>query len=199
MTLFTMLHRRFVMRLNPRIIRTAWLGAVLAVVANSAFAADCDLRLSNTEVNYGDLNRAEMDIGQGRALIALGSRQLTLTAVCRQATTMGLRFDGQAAELESYRFAGKGRFTVKLKNATLDGVAVQLAQTTSATGGTTLASSAVALSQNQSVTAIAQGQRAVGKVFSVQVEIETYIDETMTRTRDVTVLEGRGSFALDTQ
>ena len=194
-----MWRRRSVMRTEARINRTWWLGTVLAVAANGAFAADCDLRLSNAEVNYGDLNRAEMDIGQGLAPIALGSRQLTLTAVCRQATTLRLHFDGEAADLDSYRFAGKGRFTVKLKNATLDGAAVQLAQTAGSTGGTAAASTAVQLRPNQTVTAAAQGQRAVGKVFSVQVEIETYIDEAMTRTRDVTLLEGHGALTLDTQ
>lgn len=196
---FMTLRRRYAMRPEARAKRTWWCGAVLAMATSGAFAADCDMRLSNTEVNYGELNRAEMDIGQPRAPIALGSRQLTLTAVCRQPTTMGLRFDGEAADLDSYRFAGKGRFTVKLKNATLDGNAVQLAQTTGAADGTTAPSAAVALRPNQGVTAIAQGQRATGKVFSVQVEIETYIDETMTRTRDVTVLEGRGALMLQTQ
>ncbi|MGN7744345.1 hypothetical protein ACTJKT_30775 [Pseudomonas sp. 22526] len=196
MTLSTMLHRRFAMRRKTSTHCACWLGTALTLVVSGTFAADCDMRLSNPEVDYGALNRGEMNI-RGNVPIALGTRQLMLTAVCRQETTLGLRFEGQAADSNSYRFAGKGRFTIKLSNATLDGNAVQLAQTNGAGSGSALA--AVELRPNEAVTAMAQGQRAVGKVFSAQVEIQTFIDETETRARDITVLEGRGELTLDTQ
>lgn len=198
MTLSTMLRRQCVVRSNPKYVRSWWLVTALVLVANGAFAADCDMRLSNTEVNYGALNRGEMII-RGNAPIDLGSRQLTLTAVCRQAELIGLRFEGEAADPGSYRFAGKGRFTVKLSNASLDGNAVQLAQTGSTGDGSTGALNVVELRPNERVIAIAQGQRAAGKVFSAQVEIQTFVDEVSTRTRDITALEGRGSLILDTQ
>lgn len=198
MTLSTMLRRQCVMRSNPKYVRSWWLGTALVLVANGAFAADCDMRLSNTEVNYGALNRGEMNI-RGNAPIDLGSRQLTLTAVCRQAEPIGLRFEGDAVDPGGYRFAGKGRFTVKLSNATLDGNAVQLARTGSGSDSSTGAVNAVELRPNERVIAIAQGLRAAGKVFSAQVEIQTFVDEASTRARDITGLEGRGALTLDTK
>lgn len=132
-------------------------------------------------------------------MIPLGARQLTLRAVCRQKTTIRVRFEGEAADSNSYKLAQKGRFTVKLSNATLDGNSVQLARTTSSSDDTSEASVALELHPHESITAIAQGRRAVGEVFSAQVEIQAYLDEGMTRTRDVTSLEGRGALTLDTQ
>ncbi|MFB3305992.1 hypothetical protein [Pseudomonas sp. AMR01] len=199
MKLSTMLHQRFAIRHKARTYRAWRLGAVLALITGGAFAANCDMRLSNPEVDYGALNRGEMEL-RGNAPIALGTRQLTLTAVCRQETTFGLRFEGQRSDSTSYRFAGKGNFTIKLSSATLDGTSVQLAQLSGdAVGKATGASAAIELRPNEAVTAIAQNQRAVGKVFLAQIEIRTYISEAETRARDITTLEGRGALTLETQ
>ncbi|ROL76555.1 hypothetical protein BLX41_14470 [Pseudomonas protegens] len=194
MTLFTMLHRLFVMRRSTRADCARWLGTALTLVASSTFAADCEMRLSNPEVDYGTLNRSDMDI-RGSVPIALGNRQLNLTVVCREETRFGLRFEGQAADLNSYRFADKGHFTITLSNATLDGNTVQLAQA----GSARPLSPTELLRPNQVVTTMVQGQRAVGKVFLAQVEIQTYISDTETYARDITVLEGLGRLTLDTQ
>ncbi|MNJ30658.1 hypothetical protein D3C77_252650 [compost metagenome] len=199
MTLFTMLHRLYAIFHSGRINRVWWLGSGLAIAANSAFAADCDIRLSSTEVNYGELNRAQKAIGQGRSPIALGRRQLTLTALCRQATTIELRFNGDAADMDSYRLAGKGRFTVRVHNATLDGNPVQLIRATSFANSRTEASVTAELRPNEAAVAVARGQQVVGQIFSAQVEIEAFIDEAMIRTRDITLLEGRGAIILNTQ
>lgn len=198
MTLFTMLRRRYAVRPKARSHSARLLGLALTMVAGGALAADCDMHLSNAEVDYGSLNRGEMEI-RGNAPIDLGKRQLTLTAVCRQATTMGLRFAGEAADSNSYRFAGKGRFTVKLSNAILDGTTVQLAPTTGSDGASSAQSAALVLRPNERISATAMGMPAVGKVLSVQVEIQAYVDETTTRARDVTSLEGRGALTLQTQ
>ena len=194
---FMTLRPPFAVRPEPSAVRRLWRGAALLLAAGGAMASDCDLRLSNTEVNYGVLNRGEIDI-RGNTTIDLGVRQLTMTAVCSQVTTMSMRFDGDVADPNSYLFGNKGRFIVKLSNATLDGNSVLLAQISDGVDVGT-ASASMQLRPNEGIAAISQGVRAVGRIFSAQVEVQAYIDEGTTRARDVTLLEGRGSLVLDAQ
>lgn len=181
----------------PSIHRTParWIAAVLALVANAALAADCDMQLSNREVNYGALHRGELTTGAQMAAIPLGKRQLALSVMCRQPTAIGLRFDGQPAGADAYRFGGQGSFTVRLSDATLDGRPVQLASL-SGSGGTGTASNAASMKPNGLVVTTAHGAPVTGKAFTAQVEIDTYIDDATTRVRDLSVLEGTGTFRL---
>ncbi|MFP2768851.1 hypothetical protein [Oceanisphaera sp. KMM 10153] len=181
----------------PSIQRTSvrWLAAALALVANLALAAECDMQLSSREVNYGALYRGELTTGAAMSAIALGKRQLTLTVACRQPTAMGLRFDATPAGEDAYRFARQGAFTVRLHDATLDGRPVQLASR-SANGDTGSPSGAAQMKPGGVVVTAAEGAEATGKVFTVQVEIDTRIDDAATRARDISVLEGHGSFHL---
>lgn len=175
-------------------MRALWLAALLTL-ANAALANDCDMQLSTRDVNYGAIHRGELATGARLAPISLGKRQLTLTVICRQPTAIGLRFEGQPAGAEGYRFSGQGYFTVQLKDATVDGLPVQLAPL-SQSGGTDAAMATLMMRPDAGVVAFSQGVRAVGKVFSAQVEIDTYVDDATTRVRDVRVLEGQGTFIL---
>lgn len=197
MTLSMRLRQVFAMGLKAWRIRTCFMSMALMFASADAMAADCDLRLSNSVVNYGALNRGEMEI-HGNTLIDLGTRQLTMNAVCHQDTTMSVRFEGEAADSNSYIFAGKGRFVIKVSHVTLDGNPVLLARTSSGVEAEPAASS-VQLRPNEGLVVISQGTRAMGKSFSARIEIQTYIDEATTRARDITALEGRGSLILDTQ
>jgi len=178
--------------------RLWWSPAIMAVVASGAFAADCDVRLTNSVVDYGVVSRGELGAGMGIPFMTLGTRKLTLTAVCHQATTMALRFEGESAAQGGFRFASKGWFTVKVSDATLDGNAVLLAHTTNVVSGSTGGASAIDLRPDGRVSIITLGQKAVGKVLSAQIEIEAFVDDASTRVRGETVMDGSGALVLDT-
>ncbi|AMW80821.1 hypothetical protein AK972_0021 [Pseudomonas yamanorum] len=49
---------------------------------------------------------------------------------------------------------------------------------------------------DQAMVVLAAGLPAVGRVFSAQVQVDTYLFNTATAVRDKTVLEGSGRFEL---
>lgn len=199
MTPFTTLRPRCAVRSDRRIKHARRLAAVLMLAANTAVAANCDMRLSGNEMDYGALSRGDLAAGAGAAMLPLGKRQATLTIACRQPTTIALSFNGSPAGPGSYRFADNGNFTVQLSNATFDGQAMQFAQLTESPSGAGAAAPTAWMTPNALLGVVSQGARASGTFFSADVEIDTYIDDAGTRVRDVTVLEGRGVFALETR
>ncbi|MFJ3462006.1 hypothetical protein [Achromobacter spanius] len=176
-------------------VRKAALACFLIATACSA-AAECRFSISNPEIDYGALYRGEL-MSQGRApMFSLSKRELTLTAVCTEATPFVMRFSGDAASTNSYRFATNGNFTIRLSNATVDGSRIDLARSAGAGGALSVPASSVMLTPGAAVAPMAGGHAVSGKVFSAQVEFETHIDEPSTRVRDVTVLQGGGAFEL---
>lgn len=168
------------------------LGLILLLNTNSAFATDCDMRLNEAELDYGRLFRGELSTGRHAQLIPLGKRKLTLTVLCQSPTNIGLRFDASPAGTDSFRFAENGIFKIVLNNAHVDGAPVFLArpQTTASAG--TIAQ----LVPNQPILTISNGKVAVGKSFTVDIEIDTYIDNETSKLRDETILEGSGTFTF---
>ncbi|CAB3743333.1 hypothetical protein LMG3441_05979 [Achromobacter kerstersii] len=162
----------------------------------SAASAECRLSVSNPEIDYGTLYRSEL-LAQGRSsMLSLSKRELSLTAICDGETPFALRFLGDAVGPNSYRFAVNGSFTIRLSNATVDGSPVELAHA-SVTGGTQSSPSVSAvLAPGSVISPVSLGQAATGKVFAVQVEFDTSIDEPATRVRDLTFLDGGGAFEL---
>lgn len=180
---------------NARHPRVRWrVAVVLALLANTAWAADCDMQLSSREVDYGALHRGELTSSARVAAVPLGKRQLTLSVICRQPIAIGLRFDGDPVGADAYRFGGRGSFTVRLSEATVDGRPVQLFAFPGS-GGTGAASS-VLMRPDGIIGVTAQGARLTGKAFTFKAEIDTTIDDAATRVRDLSVLEGRGTFRL---
>jgi hypothetical protein len=130
-------------------------------------------------------------------MLPLGRRELTLTAICREASPMGLRFDGRPANARSYRFAQSGMFDISVSKAMVDGKAVTLARGDDGERASVRTSTA-SIVPDQTVFAMSGGQRVLGKTFVVQVEFDTYIDEAATKLRDVARWQGEGDFSLMT-
>lgn len=176
--------------------RATFLSCSLAIAllmnTATAFASDCDLRLSDNEVDYGTLYRGELSDPARNGLIPLGKRQLRLTVNCQTPTQMAIRFSATPAEMGGFRFANKGKLQIALSNAQLDARSVLLAdQDNLANAGPN-----AILAADRSVAAVAQGQIATGKTFSVQVDVDTYIDDAATKVGDNTTLDSYGTFTF---
>jgi len=185
--LFAM-HRKYFSMLRLKTM----LGLLLLMNFNSSFAATCDMRLSEAKLDYGKLYRGMLDTNLHSKLIPLGNRQLMLTVICQAPTTIGIRFDAPPADSESFRFANKGKFKLAVSNAQVDGTSVFLAprQATVSVG------SISQLLPNTAVVAMSHGKHAIGKLFTANIEINTYIDVETTHIRDEMLLEGKGTFIL---
>jgi hypothetical protein len=179
-------------------IAVEWRSAALAVkavgllvvgllVAVPASAANCRLSLSQPLIDYGQLRVNEGAATQGSSL---GKRMVRLSVACSEASVIALRFNGAAADEQSYRFGGQGTFNLILEHPELDGKPVELAQLYSR------ADRSAQLHPGQSLVALASGVPAKGHTFSAQVRVESWLSRAVTAVRDKTTLEGSGRFEL---
>jgi len=164
-------------------IKVGAAGALLSglLIAGEVHAAECRLAVSRPE---GDLGAFA---AQG---VLLGKRTVHLNVVCPQDTLIALRFRGVPAVGQGFKFGEQGYFNLSLQQAVLDGRPAELAPLHNR------ADRSGQLLQDQAMVVLAAGVPAVGRVFSAQVQVETYLFDTTTAVRDKTVLEGGGRFEL---
>jgi hypothetical protein len=91
---------------------------------------------------------------------------------------------------QGFKFGEQGYFNLSLQQAVLDGRPAELAPLHNR------GDRSGQLLQDQAMVVLAAGVPAVGRVFSAQVQVETYLFDTTTAVRDKTVLEGGGRFEL---
>lgn len=165
---------------------------LMLMLTNPAKAEQCSVSLSQDRIDYGRLHSGELLVEQpGQAELALGKRTLNLSVVCPQPTAMALRFDSPGAGPEAFSLGLHGSFTLGLKQPRLDGQAVELFQ-----GRARSLEQGSRLLPGQTLVARQGGVPIQGRMFTAQVEIETYLPASATRVRDETLIDGRGRFEL---
>ncbi|WP_266168866.1 hypothetical protein [Dyella subtropica] len=187
--------RRWITRLWALVVALAALGATM-----NAQAASCEMQLSENTVDYGQLNRAELEVSSvPNSDVLLGKRRLTLNVICEQSTDIALRFNATPAQGGGYMFADQGDFTVLMSNATLDGNTVALAKT-DATGRSIQGAAANQyVEPGRGVAAVSGSTPARGKHFVVGLEIEASMPHSAMRVRGETRWEGLGQLELISQ
>jgi hypothetical protein len=154
----------------------AWMFAVVFGPATSAQERTCEVTLSATQVDYGRLSRAMLAV-DAQGSLALPSRTVGLHVRCPEAHDMSVYFRSPAADANGYRFADHGRFSLRLRDALLDGVPVELGlvhrdgTAPSRTGAT------LPWLPDRGLAPLKDGQIVTGREFSAQVEIETHVDD----------------------
>lgn len=94
----------------------------LASAQALAQAAPCNLHLSEGVLDYGAVARMELAERQNsHGTAPLAKRTVTLTAICKNATPMGIEFTANSGEQ-----GNPANVTYRLAGAQLDGIAVQL-------------------------------------------------------------------------
>ncbi|HGN0626941.1 DUF1120 domain-containing protein [Achromobacter xylosoxidans] len=185
------------MRRNRCLTASRSLLVALALASSAAFAADCDIRASSSEVDYGEIHRGAVFPRADTAPGSLGKRKIMLTAVCRQATTFALRLEGPVSPGGELQFGKSGHFIATVKDATVDGNGVQLTSSGS-TSGTTRGVSSRLSPADAVMASAANGVPVKGKTFSASIEIDTYVGESDTRARDRMLVEGHGTLSVQT-
>ncbi|MFL6606933.1 MAG: hypothetical protein ACJ8HF_01740, partial [Pseudomonas sp.] len=92
---------------------------------------------------------------------------------------------------EAFSLGPQGSFTLSLRQPRVDGQAVELFQ-----GRARSLEQASRLLPGQTLVARHGGAPVQGRMFSAQVEVETYLPAHAARVRDETLIEGRGRFEL---
>lgn len=168
----------------------ALVSGALAVVVSlltvfEASASECRLSVSQPQIDYGLLRPVTTPEPRG---IFLGKRMVRLNVVCSEATVIALRFQGVPADAQGFRFGREGRFDLTLLQPLLDGQAIELAPMHNR------AERSGQLRPDQALVVLKAGQPASGRVFSAQVQVDTYLSSATPPVRDKTLLEGSGRF-----
>lgn len=145
-------------------------------------AQNCRLSVSQPTVDYEVIRNEPLTHSP---TLALGTRMLHLSVLCMEPATIALRFVG-AADGQGFRFGRQGHFRLTLKQAQVDGHAVEWAPVQLAgepVGGQLLPGQVLST-------------RAVGKRLTAQVRIDTELPSDALQVRSHAVLEGRGRFEL---
>jgi hypothetical protein len=140
----------------------------------SARGADCDVTLSTAQVDYGRLSRATLAAGTNGRL-ALPLRTVGLHIRCPEPQDMAVRFRGVAANDSEFRFTDIGRFSLRLRDGSLDGERVNLGQIDGGVPGPIDA--ALPWTPDQALAPVKNGRVTVGRDFTAQIDIAAEVDE----------------------
>ncbi|QCP52215.1 hypothetical protein FAZ95_23840 [Trinickia violacea] len=181
-------------------LRRAALGvaAVIAMAAaGHAQAANCEMQMSTSRFDYGQLSRTELDAQKPEAGgVSLGRRTATLNITCEQPTTMVLRFDAPSAASGTFVFAERGNYVMKISEAHLDGSAVALGRISAPGQVPQAAKMSETFESGEGVGLVTDGRPARGRHLTAQIEIETRVPSEALRVRSETQLTGQGQLQL---
>ncbi|WLH35474.1 hypothetical protein PSH79_26810 [Pseudomonas sp. FP2196] len=184
------------MRVRPLTSFTAlrlW-SVALALLAGASpgFAAECESRLSQSEVDYGRLHRGELpDMPSGQYWLALDTHRLTLTVVCQTPAPMKLRFNAASVGSGVFRMGNGGQFTVHINDAVIDGRAAMLVR-----DGQPELRPEQSFDAGQSIQAQLPGGEMTARHFTAQIAVQAWLDMRQLQVRDETVVDGAGTFEL---
>ena len=180
--------------------RNAIVAVAIALASPPTLAApndNCQMQISNTVIDYGQVTRAELLERQvSPTSFALGKQTMTLSVNCRQPTLMTIYFRGAAGDGNGYRFGNAGNFVLNLSLAQLDGKRVKLGNV-KVTGQQPDNMAEIALlTPGVGIVPVQDERTLKGASFSVQVEINTSVSGTASRVADRTTWRSSGSFEL---
>ena len=156
-------------------------------------AVDCQVQLSPPLLDYGSNSRGSLLDHVGQAEAVLPPRTATLTVQCPRRASVAVSYQGQALDLDRYRF-GAGSLQLRVLSAQVDGAASLL-----------VVEGAGAVADAQPVLAVRPGEsfgpgdsagRAVGTHFSFEIEAQPRLPATATQVAEVTQLESIGRFEV---
>ncbi|WCM50409.1 DUF1120 domain-containing protein [Pseudomonas sp. WJP1] len=153
---------------------------------------DCQLNLSQPVLDYGLMNRAiRPDSVPERNL---GQRQLSLNLSCPQPIDMSLFYRATAATAERFRFAERGSYQVRVRDAVLDGKSVDIGLIAAAGQPPKETAANLIWRPGHGVAPIHAGASLQGRHFSVLLELSAWVQEQGMQVRDAVTWEASGVF-----
>lgn len=157
----------------------------------------CRIQISQPVMDFGVFNSGQITTqAKSSNMVSLGKRLLQLSVTCDEPVRMAVTFHGIASGQNTYKMSDMGEFTLALKDARLDGAEVLLGRATQAEELPLRVDSSVVLLPNTYVMPVSSGQLGVGRVFTVEVEIEAQVKAEVRRVRDRSFLDGDGQFEV---
>ncbi|WP_323989150.1 DUF1120 domain-containing protein [Pseudomonas canadensis] len=163
----------------------------LLLCASAVQAQDeCRLDLSESRLDFGLMNRAVPPTSAAERL--LGERQLSLTLNCPQPQDMSLFYRAMAAGIERLRFTDGGSYQLHVRDGVLDGRTVELGLLAGQGQAPSLVGANLSWRADHGVVPMIDGQPAMGRSFSVQLQVSAWAREEAVRVRDAVTWETSG-------
>lgn len=157
-----------------------------------ALPDDCQLNLSQPDLDYGLMNRAiRPDSAPERNL---GERQLSLSLSCSKPVDMSLFYRAMAATAERFHFADRGSYQVRIRDAVLDGQSVEIGLIAGVGQPPVVTASNLIWPPEHGVIPVQAGVPMQGRSFSAQLEVNAWVQEQGMQVRDAVTWETAGVF-----
>lgn len=165
----------------------------LVLLGSAAWGAEeCQLNLSQTQLDFGLMNRAVMFTPAPERL--LGERRLSLTLNCPHPTDMSLFYRGLGAGPQRFRFTERGSYGLSISDAVLDGQAVELGLIAGQGQPPSAVSSQLAWQPGHGVVPMRGGIAVTGRNLSMQIDARAWANEDATQVRDAVTWDSAGLF-----
>ncbi len=158
-------------------------------------AENCQLVVSEPDMNYGAVTRYRLEQGVNGQEMSLGKRRITLSVSCRTPVRLAVRFRGPSAGAD-YLFGQQGKVVMRLVEPRLDGRNVLVGAAQGAGMMPAAPASAARFLPDQAIVPVEGGQPAVGTQFSATIEVDPLLPQEAARVRNRTSLELDGSFEV---
>jgi len=170
-----------------------------APVATAIPAENCQLSVSEPDLDYGPMTRYRLEEGGNAQDLSLGKRRMTINVSCQVEAKIGVRFRGSSVGAD-YVFGtagGKqGKVTLTLVDSQLDGRRVLVGAADAAGMVPAAPASSARFMPGQVLVPVEGGQPVSGKQFSAAVEIDPSVPKDAARVRSRTSLETHGTFEV---
>lgn len=165
--------------------------AALLLVTGWVHAEDeCRLDLSESRLDFGQMNRAIAPSQTAERL--LGERRVSVTLNCPQSADMSLFYRALAAGTERLRFTEGGSYQVQVRDGVLDGRAVELGLLAGPGQEPGQVSTQLNWRADHGIVPMLNGLTATGRSFSVQLQVSAWAREDAVRVRDAVTWETSG-------
>ena len=158
-------------------------------------AENCQIIVSEPELNYGAVTRYALREAPGSNNLLLGKRQVTLNVSCVNAVKIGVSFRGPSVGAD-YLFGTQGRVVIRVIDAQLDGRSVNLGSANVAGMMPVSSAAAVQFVPGQVVVPVENGQPATGTRFSATVEMDPSLPMDAAHVQGRSTMETVGTFEV---
>lgn len=168
----------------------AWMLS-LAPVAYAREAA-CEVTSSTARIDYGRLSRATTAPAESGELV-LPLRTARLDVSCSQPEDMTVFFRAMPLDAQAFRFADRGRLSLRLRDGLLDGERVDLGQLDSLGATPARVGASLPWLPEQGIAPVKAGHIVTGRVFSAYIDIDARLDADALNVGDATqwLVQGR--------
>ena len=173
-------------------LKPAVLSVSLLLGANAWGMDECQLNLSETQVDFGQMNRA---VAQGLAAEhRLGERRLSLSLNCPNPTDLSLFYRAMVAGGERFQFAQQGSYSLRASDALLDGQAVELGLLPGSGQPAVSSGSTLRWAPKHGIVPMRAGVPVNGRSLSMQLEVSAWATDDALRANDAVTWDASGVF-----